>query len=45
LDIPKPPEMPTYDSIKLHLLRLEDLFLHYIPGKKEGEMGKWVQRG
>ena len=43
LDIPKPPEMPTYDSIKQHTQRLEELFLHYIPGKKEGDKGKWVE--
>ena len=44
LDIPKPPEMPTYDSIEKHTQRLEELFLVYVPGKKQGHMGKWVQR-
>lgn len=44
LDIPKPPEMPTYDSIEKHTQRLEELFLVYVPGEKQGHMGKWVQR-
>ena len=43
LNVPKPPEMPTYDSVMQHAQRLEEFFLNYIPGKKEGEMGRWVQ--
>ena len=43
LNIPKPPEIPTSENIAQHTQRLEEFFLHHIPGKKEGE-GRWVQR-